>query len=93
MEPALGFEPRTDGLQNRSSTAELSRHHVFLRSHGDPVPRASGFPSELYRTVARGRIVRTEPGSSLLQGVLIAFRAQTFHAPGHIDRTSSPPEA
>ena len=25
MEPALGFEPRTDGLQNRSSTAELSR--------------------------------------------------------------------
>ena len=26
MEPALGFEPRTDGLQNRSSTAELSRH-------------------------------------------------------------------
>ena len=24
LEPALGFEPRTDGLQNRSSTAELS---------------------------------------------------------------------
>ena len=29
MEPALGFEPRTDGLQNRSSTAELSRRHAF----------------------------------------------------------------
>ena len=27
LEPALGFEPRTDGLQNRSSTAELSRPH------------------------------------------------------------------
>ena len=24
MEPAVGFEPTTDGLQNRSSTAELS---------------------------------------------------------------------
>ena len=32
MEPALGFEPRTDGLQNRSSTAELSRH--LLIQHG-----------------------------------------------------------
>ena len=31
LEPALGFEPRTDGLQNRSSTAELSRH-VISRS-------------------------------------------------------------
>lgn len=24
MEPAVGFEPTTDGLQNRSSTPELS---------------------------------------------------------------------
>ena len=24
MEPAVGFEPTTDGLQNRSSTTELS---------------------------------------------------------------------
>ena len=31
MEPALGFEPRTDGLQNRSSTAELSRQVVWNR--------------------------------------------------------------
>ena len=29
MEPALGFEPRTDGLQNRSSTAELSWHEMI----------------------------------------------------------------
>ena len=29
LEPALGFEPRTDGLQNRSSTAELSRLHCM----------------------------------------------------------------
>ena len=37
LEPALGFEPRTDGLQNRSSTAELSRpgeagHCISIRS-------------------------------------------------------------
>ncbi len=30
MEPAAGFEPATDGLQNRSSTTELSRHSVLL---------------------------------------------------------------
>ena len=29
LEPALGFEPRTDGLQNRSSTAELSWHEMI----------------------------------------------------------------
>ena len=29
VEPALGFEPRTDGLQNRSSTTELSWHLSF----------------------------------------------------------------
>ena len=29
LEPALGFEPRTDGLQNRSSTAELSWHRMI----------------------------------------------------------------
>ena len=39
LEPALGFEPRTDGLQNRSSTAELSRHIVPR----DTVP--AGIPS------------------------------------------------
>ena len=35
LEPALGFEPRTDGLQNRSSTAELSRR-VISRSRACP---------------------------------------------------------
>ena len=28
MEPAVGFEPTTDGLQNRSSTTELSWHMI-----------------------------------------------------------------
>ena len=29
-EPALGFEPRTDGLQNRCSTTELCRQALEL---------------------------------------------------------------
>ena len=36
LEPALGFEPRTDGLQNRSSTAELSRPIVLMRIKSMP---------------------------------------------------------
>ena len=36
MEPALGFEPRTDGLQNRSSTAELSRPIILMRIKSMP---------------------------------------------------------
>ena len=43
MEPALGFEPRTDGLQNRSSTAELSRQVVWNRR--DLRPRGRDGPA------------------------------------------------
>ncbi len=30
MEPVLGFEPRTDGLQNRCSTTELNWHDALI---------------------------------------------------------------
>ena len=30
MEPAVGFEPTTDGLQNRSSTTELCRQIIKI---------------------------------------------------------------
>lgn len=36
MEPAVGIEPTTDGLQNRCSTAELSwplKHHGQGKTH------------------------------------------------------------
>jgi hypothetical protein len=32
MEPAVGFEPTTDGLQNRCSTTELSWRKLLLDS-------------------------------------------------------------
>jgi hypothetical protein len=32
--PAEGFEPPTNGLQNRCSTTELSRHRRSYRGHG-----------------------------------------------------------
>jgi hypothetical protein len=32
MEPAVGIEPTTDGLQNRCSTAELSWYYQFTPS-------------------------------------------------------------
>lgn len=33
MEPAVGFEPTTDGLQNRSSTTELSWLDYSINLH------------------------------------------------------------
>ncbi len=37
MEPTLGFEPRTDGLQNRCSTTELHRREWLRRWDSNPV--------------------------------------------------------
>jgi hypothetical protein len=53
MEPAVGIEPTTDGLQNRCSTTELR----WLVSSMEPssVPRRQGFKGASSRSVERGR--------------------------------------
>ena len=59
MEPALGFEPRTDGLQNRSSTAELSRRH----DSGFHLRRPSG--NGTFMRLSSGSAARTWIASSI----------------------------
>jgi hypothetical protein len=39
VEPAVGFEPTTDGLQNRCSTTELSWHQKAPEAACLPTPR------------------------------------------------------
>jgi hypothetical protein len=41
VEPVLGFEPRTDGLQNRCSTTELNWPKPLSRSHFQPFSRSA----------------------------------------------------
>src|SRR5690606_3364808 len=49
LEPAVGFEPTTDGLQNRCSTTELS-----WRIHGHVLPQ---------RPVIHGCVYLSQPGA------------------------------
>jgi hypothetical protein len=46
MEPAVGFEPTTDGLQNRCSTTELS----WLRQDANSTRRASSYKQFQFAT-------------------------------------------
>jgi hypothetical protein len=53
MEPVVGFEPTTDGLQNRCSTTELNWHKEFADS---AAPTTHFFNSGLDITISGGEM-------------------------------------
>src|SRR5687767_1662142 len=83
VEPVVGFEPTTDGLQNRCSTTELNWLKIWFQRHWKRSTRSSMSPTQ---TITRFKINPEDSGQEDSTSLKLLKVADCLYRRGERDR-------